>query len=364
MKSSNILAQIEEQVQTLWFPPINVHPILILTPSENLREAHRETLTNALAEYKASITSIRQITAKLDSLDRDLSSRTMIVQTALAPISALPQEILKLIFGYVVDMDGDTFRERTRCDHAATLSHVSSSWRDAAVSYQSIWTEIVIQRLPCDQAVSTWVKRSGTLPLSLDIRTPQMLHGDWTPVAMARLHKLSLSHFLHEWLYMLFPWDKPFFPELRHLELRSDPSKSAIYSEPALRKVNAPKLSSLNVTNMFVWTVYELRSNLKVLAIHIGGVYFARTLSILSECSSLMELSIISLFERAAQLPPATYNLSSLGSLALKGCRASLTYILRSFNVPNLRNFSFRGEETGFFEDLEQSLLLARFVSC
>ncbi|KAJ7633461.1 hypothetical protein DFH06DRAFT_1222859 [Mycena polygramma] len=133
-----------------------------------------------------------------------------------SPISRLPYDVLAEIFMWGLCANGFlSLNHRSRLPlEPLTLSHVSSRWRDAALSTPALWSTIWMDRpreahIPM---VELWIERSRQCPLILYLRqTPPPLPGQQpSPFVDPNEYELTdkllliLGYHLHRWKRVTF----------------------------------------------------------------------------------------------------------------------------------------------------------------
>ncbi|PCH39781.1 hypothetical protein WOLCODRAFT_161867 [Wolfiporia cocos MD-104 SS10] len=125
-----------------------------MTPADgdSIQNTHASAVLHRRARIEAEI-------ARLNQTILDLKSEL----NTLAPISALPPEILAKIFIACVDEPESGFT-RGRCARIR-LTHVCSHWRSVALQSSALWTDLALPAAPA--LVQEFLARSKSLPLRL-----------------------------------------------------------------------------------------------------------------------------------------------------------------------------------------------------
>lgn len=140
-------------------PSIAISPIILCLPPA-ARQARLNEYTALSHSIVETVNAMKALESKLGLIRRDLESRAAFVQNAMAPVSALPTETLRLIFQLALESSRS----------AITLSHVCSRWRSVSVNFSRLWTRI---RIPTHWAATKYNKvlvnlseRAGHMPIS------------------------------------------------------------------------------------------------------------------------------------------------------------------------------------------------------
>lgn len=105
------------------------------------REARKsQSVKGATQILKGSISVAQQLERVLVDIRRDMQTRLDILQTALAPISTLPPEVLRQIFLLVLP-EPDVIDVNTYAS-VSSISKVSRIWREVALKQSALWTQI------------------------------------------------------------------------------------------------------------------------------------------------------------------------------------------------------------------------------
>ncbi|KIM77164.1 hypothetical protein PILCRDRAFT_77007, partial [Piloderma croceum F 1598] len=126
-----------------------------------------------------------QLAAERQSLERSLEEHRSIV----APIRRIPPDVLSEIFTFCADNSGSNYNSKCFDVTQAPmqLSFVCNKWRRLAISMSQLWSSIslkggrefvsssgasftyISKRSIRTDMLSTWLLRSGSLPLTLGI---------------------------------------------------------------------------------------------------------------------------------------------------------------------------------------------------
>lgn len=116
------------------YPNVDLTPTSRITSSAT-RATRGEALSALVDDFDATIDAVALIEITVASLMLGLRQRRARIQTALAPVTALPTETLREIF--LIAAANDT----TSKTHIM-ISHVSSHWRAVSTDIKQLWTTI------------------------------------------------------------------------------------------------------------------------------------------------------------------------------------------------------------------------------
>lgn len=132
-------------------------PILLTQPPSRRIER--------IASIKAMCARFDSYQNKLDALaSRHTQLRTRVARrramcaSSLAPISAMPSELLLDVFARVSTHDMNV---------GARLIQVCSEWRDIAEGQKDLWSSITVSNVGSAQGINAFLNRSGSLPFRL-----------------------------------------------------------------------------------------------------------------------------------------------------------------------------------------------------
>ena len=157
--------------------PISPVPELLhghLTPSTSQTHMIRDTVSAAQSQISQLDSEIARLMSKRGALQR----YTQLHISLMAPIQRLLPEILSEIFLNCLEedwLDCISRRKSPRLDKAPLLlGNVCSRWRSITLSNQRLWTSftltIRLEYLKQDVLLAqTWLGRSGTCPLSINL---------------------------------------------------------------------------------------------------------------------------------------------------------------------------------------------------
>lgn len=188
------------------YPDADTFPVLA-TPRTRDRVKRTEELASLLREFERTIVAVAHLEVKVWALGRELRNRASTIATALAPVTALPTELLRDIFRMVV-VDDDSSQSRI------ALSHVSSRWRSVSLALPELWTELQHRASYRDKMTTEFMARSRslTLGISLDTSIPS------ATIPGSRLSSVTIrGRVTHEAFHALVP-PTP-VPNLRYMSL-------------------------------------------------------------------------------------------------------------------------------------------------
>lgn len=189
-----LIAPLESSISALEaFSQItDIHPRPVLfeqVPTK--RKTAILTIKAALSVYDEQYQKFTGITEKLSQLGLALQRRRNRARSCLIPISAIPPEILRIIFEFAIDP--------LYPDIPTAISHVSSNWRRISLSQSSLWLSI---KAPEDRlhAFEPYIARSLDKPLNITIQPPShtsLYNMICDTEMLARVRHLSLEIDIH-----------------------------------------------------------------------------------------------------------------------------------------------------------------------
>lgn len=140
---------------------------IILSHPPNRRSARIGAIKQSLSELEIQQQRLDALVTKLSYLQAGLTRRRALCASALAPISAMPSEILCGIFGHVVRSDNYISEVLT----PIRLSLVCSSWRAIVSNHKHMWSSARLRTdlhmYSADLAI--FLDRSKPLPFGLTV---------------------------------------------------------------------------------------------------------------------------------------------------------------------------------------------------
>lgn len=197
---------------------------------------------------------------------------TFLIRPLRAKTSLLPVELLSAVFGFLYSMcltQGCPYQW-------ITVMLVCRQWRDTAVGFGALWTEVEGNRLNCPsmvQAIELFVSRSHQRLLSFKLGRNRPLPFDAIRLAfenMSRMHTLELCCATEDYDRLSKAHPRPFptcLSTLRHLSLSN--STSGVESiSPLWEQCNNFALESLTINNLCVlWSSRLLCASLTKLEV-------------------------------------------------------------------------------------------------
>lgn len=190
-------------------------------------------------------------------------------KAACAPIHALPDDILKLVFEEAYE-----HKLHKDCPRTSLLvvTHVSQRWRQVAVCLPKLWRCIHVH--PSTSLVELCVRRAGAIPLFINFcdfehetpenRVPRTTSGDdsWTVPYLrglefllkhaSRIQYINLQTISHRLLIELLPMmQKAPMPLLQHMEIFYEGSPSNLPNKFCF-DLQFPELKRLYVMNLLI----------------------------------------------------------------------------------------------------------------
>jgi hypothetical protein len=213
-----------------------------------------EEIHHAIEDITDDITALdehlQKITTKLLTRREFLENYRTKITAAMAPIRKLPPEILSHIFYQCLPENSSP---RISREAPFILTQVCTQWRAIALSRSSLWCILNIKldsRKPesVNSYVSTWISRSGTLPLSIELFA---LHANPDHPAFQTILLQP-----HRWGAVSFFVSLPFIQALHHIKGRTpmlydchiDVFPNADIDPPLDTFSSAPKLRSITLS--------------------------------------------------------------------------------------------------------------------
>ncbi|KAF8314478.1 hypothetical protein DL93DRAFT_2097230 [Clavulina sp. PMI_390] len=143
-------------------------PNLVANPLD--KSVARERLHMAISQADDAILTAISLESKAQEILSELRIWRSRAANLDTPVSALPTELLQLIFEYVLVEDSSPWSR-------ITLSHVCSSWRSASIGFAKMWTCIVIANTRDIPLLAAFNERTGLLPIDLRVTDPHIWDG-------------------------------------------------------------------------------------------------------------------------------------------------------------------------------------------
>ncbi|KAF8318202.1 hypothetical protein DL93DRAFT_2225941 [Clavulina sp. PMI_390] len=163
----------------------DVIPALLLHPPSR-RAHHRSMLHRNLEVIDAYCEQMEVLTAQLVGLKASLRQQRTMCASALAPMSALPNELLREIFALVA--------ASTSTQGVCTLTWVCGRWRSIALAQSKLWARLRMR--VCDgltRPLMTAIDRAANQPLQLEVPNHSLSSWDYPelPTLGGRLETLT-----------------------------------------------------------------------------------------------------------------------------------------------------------------------------
>lgn len=167
-------------------------PILLTHPPS--RRAERMTALKAIHtafdSYQEKMDAIGRRHAELKTR---LTRQRAMYASALAPISAMPPELVEEIFSIVSTQD--MYTRPDKYPHIGScLAQVCSEWREIALRKKDLWLSINVSKAASGDAIDMFLSRSGSLPFHLQIDRDQRLLLSKADPFSSRLLQSRLTH--------------------------------------------------------------------------------------------------------------------------------------------------------------------------
>lgn len=108
-------------------------PVILTQPPLN-RDARPRTMEATLETLDPQLTMIQEMYARLGTAHNVILRLPSMAYSALRPVSAIPCEVLQIVFSYLHDAEeGDATT-------ALTMSHVYAFWREVVRGHERIWS--------------------------------------------------------------------------------------------------------------------------------------------------------------------------------------------------------------------------------
>ena len=329
--------------------PFSLKPILSIH-DPGLRPFTRDFALAALSELENHMNHLDDILWLMRAKKESLRLRRAALKAALAPISSLPQELLRHIFALAV--------ESASTAHVATwtalaISHTSSAWRAAALSQSAIWARADFQGFHQSLA-KLWVERSRHRPLSLTLHSANVGLGTILGhVDAQRLTHLEVSDEDDEGgdvpgrtvVDQLNSLADVALPALETLWIQSTHSGTdEIFTDIDVNALHlvVPAVKDLRLFGVCINTFASLGRRLT--SLHMESVFglIPEWLEIIASCPLLETLVIINgvSLSSAIGVPAGPSVMVHLHTLAIQDCDNTTVYtFLDNLEAPNLVEF-------------------------
>lgn len=257
-------------------------------------------------------------------------------------VFALPDDIVRLIFDAycTIRVSG-----KGRTLAPVTLSHVCRLWRSIAIWMPNLWVTIRLEwsqkRLrQCISRCNVWMKRSGSLPLSVYFAISSFTVGE-VALACFLLHSHRtklLSLIVRSSACAILPKFVVAMPALQELVLY--PTEEI----PTLSLGDMPKLQKLTVMKLNPTQIGIPYHQLRSLRCEWKNASAEDTLKLLQQCTNIasFNVSLGPVIDHTANIVPFTCQ--SLSRLEIGSLGINVSRFVRSLTAPNLR--TLRCDET------------------
>ncbi|KAJ7129083.1 hypothetical protein C8R46DRAFT_682954 [Mycena filopes] len=293
-------------------------------PSEAECGQIRDFIQPSQEEAAALTSEITRLTDLLNerTLRRDMLNKSVDSHLALVtPARRLPEDIIREIFlACIVPLPWRWHHPGMSTKKAPLLlCQICSTWRRVALSTPRLWSSLHINVLGNSKmaelasAATTWLSRSGILPLSISVESPYTYAPEVTDASPLLA---SLAAFSGRWkdIELYAPHSDAFIalsylspqedvPLLQTLSIGSCiPDVTARWSWEFLPLMAAPSLRSLTILDAEIFTFTQLPRTLTALEIrakdgwdvHSGAPAFATAdaLAVMQHCSALQSCTL------------------------------------------------------------------------
>jgi hypothetical protein len=353
------------------------HPLLAPIPEEKAKRA-----ANLETELLGAIDDSEIIASALNQLQnvRDLVfERRQRVQRAKAGITALPPEVLQIVFLALVDDHILDPVHRPFCHSAHVLSHVCSEWRQIAIQQSALWHKIDLGLFNENQ-FALKIERAGPIqPLTLALRVDDVHVLDLADMIQDYAERweaidIFASSCSRSDLSQVFNGlGLSKFSSLRHFSVvGSGRTHGTISREMRFlgprnpeKQSRHPLLSYLSTSHVRFADFQDIVDTLTTLTTKAAG-YPARTwLTVLTRAEMLRYLTITdeNLSSTSDPVVTAPITLPHLEALTLSECSPrAMRFMFRAIHAPELLTVSIDFPFTGRLEgkharaDFEESL--------
>ena len=316
----NVLASISPLLDTLESlileEPYSPSPALPQPP--NSQSIRQKATPKDVDTLQMQLQSISAIVDKAQRVERCLMARYASASNPLAPVMALPVEILQYIFNMAVHT------RDTKASRPDELSAVCRSWRDIAASCGQLWTQIHVEAEELAK-LKTLATRTRGVPIELDIQRKSKENDSWMydDENMLRLSSLRMA---------LTPDYSDFTPfrlledaemdlsELRLLDLRVDRSRFRGFGwetfRISLEYIKAPSLRIFKIEDFEITAMPATPFHLTKLSIRWTAMTYIMFHQFLAGSPQLEEMDIdFIIFQTDSSSVPAETRSLTLPSL-------------------------------------------------
>src|ERR1700733_9521249 len=137
-------------------------------PNVERRRVLQGQILGASAKYESQLGEIEQLQARITEIRDSLLSKISRAKNSLSPISALPPEILSLVFDWV---DNPPPSRHASVKDRDSLMQVSKEWNDTALRSPALWNFGIIADGDFTSARKSFA-RAESLPIRLVLSVP------------------------------------------------------------------------------------------------------------------------------------------------------------------------------------------------
>lgn len=363
----------EEILETLTFYLRN--PLHLHVPA--IREAHRQDLSTLSEQLEGQSSTMKRLQAVTNKMVNRLESSRVQAHNAASPLSSLPIEVVRHIQLLAYEA-----APKPRDKVSRVLSHISPSWRNAALDQSILWSEIS-QTSRHPEAFHELLQRSGQRDVELYIHSDHgvgardryrviedrltfMDNSPALPFAASRFKSLAVLVNDPSRLQQCAD-DNGAFPALTELmlEISEVPQRGILAYELHTDKIfkptaiTMPKLDYLILRASHVPNLLEIGSQLRHLTLIRCTLHEPHLTNLLVACRNLVELYLVdsaALGLHAMQSTPA-WELPELTSLAVEQCTNEvLHHIFTRLSLPEVRSLRLTFRPVEYSHSSEEQL--------
>lgn len=262
-------------------PPLRIQPPRARPHVLQYIKAHSESITPTLI-------ALDELQLQLDAIRRETLLQLAQHINALSPISSLPPELIREIFGFSISSPDEKL--------ALTLAQVCQRWRAIALQQRGLWCTVEAEWSLQLQAI--FMDRSGSSPIDFVVGTA-VFPFQFTPTWIPRIEHLTVydSSPISPWRLPDITPDNQGFPALENLYIVG----MDILSTLGVAQTPMPRLRALWLSTRAVIDIGTANgANLTFLSLDLGNASFRcstpkhgrRIKSLLDCCPRLQQLLI------------------------------------------------------------------------